>query len=64
MQSSRVARGIALDKFEINDEAYFTRVRDAYYAQIDDTWKVVDAEQSIPEVKAQLCAIIDQFLEL
>lgn len=62
MHETRVQRGIALDKFELEGLAYFQGVHKAYHDQVDATWRIVDAERSIDEVKAQLCAIVDQLL--
>lgn len=61
-QETRVQRGIALDKFELEGLSYFQGVHTAYHDQVDSTWRVVDAERSIDEVKAQLCAVVDQLL--
>ncbi len=63
MHETRVRHGIALDKFELESRAYFRGVHKAYHDQVDDTWRVIDAERSIDEVKAQLCAVVDQLLD-
>ncbi|AFH14732.1 thymidylate kinase [Pseudomonas phage Lu11] len=64
MQKSRVERGIELDEFEKKPIEYFRGVRDAYYAQIDDSWAIVDASQPLPEVERQILAILDKKLGL
>lgn len=62
MYGMRKASGIELDKFEVKDQDFFEGVRNAYHKQIDDSWVVIDAERSIPEVKEQLCAVLNKFL--
>ena len=62
MRESRTDVGIELDKFELKSLDYFRAVHKAYHQQIDDTWHIVDAEKSIPEVKQQLCGNLNKFL--
>jgi dTMP kinase len=62
MYGIRKASGIALDKFEVKSQDFFEGVRNAYHKQIDDSWVIIDAERSIPEVKEQLCAVLNKFL--
>jgi len=62
MQETRIAKGIALDKFESKGFDYFEGVRNAYKKQIDDSWIVIDAEQPLENVKEQLCNILNKFL--
>lgn len=64
MHKSRVERGIPLDEFEKKPIEYFRGVRDAYYAQIDESWVIVDASQPLPEVERQIIAILDKKLGL
>ena len=56
----------ALDRFEQEQQAFFTRVRDAYLAraaQYPERFRIVDAGRELEAVQKQLVAIMDGWLE-
>ena len=51
-----------LDRFEVEQGAFFQRVRDAYHqraASDADRYRLIDASQTLPEVQADLQAVLD-----
>jgi len=58
-------RGIAADRIEREQLQFFERARSCYLtrAELDpDRFHVIDATQSLAQVKAQLTEVMDQFL--
>ncbi len=54
-----------LDRFELEEVAFFERVRAAYLsraAAAPERYAVVDAGQTLPEVQSQLASVLDGFV--
>ena len=63
--SRRESRGVT-DRFEAEDLAFFSRVRDCYLARAaaePDRFRVVDAAPPLQEVRRSLSSVVGRFLE-
>ncbi len=63
-QRLRAGRKLA-DRFELEDEAFFTRTRDAYLKrahQEPGRFDVIDARQSLPQIRARLAQRLSKLL--
>ncbi|MBT5293824.1 MAG: dTMP kinase, partial [Cellvibrionales bacterium] len=62
LSAERVRGRGELDRFEVEQGAFFQRVRDAYHqraASDADRYRLIDASQTLPEVQADLQAVLD-----
>lgn len=54
------------DRFEVEQQAFFERVRQSYLARADaepQRFRVIDASRSLPEVQASIRLVLDDWLE-
>jgi len=62
LSAERVRGRGELDRFEVEQAAFFQRVRDAYHqraASDADRYRLIDASQTLSEVQADLQAVLD-----
>ncbi len=62
---ARAGKRAALDRIEQEDKAFFERIRDCYLQRADQQparFRVLDASQSLDQVRAQLEPVIEEML--
>lgn len=62
LSAERVRSRGELDRFEVEQAAFFQRVRDAYHqraASNANRYRLIDASQTLPEVQADLQIVLD-----
>ena len=62
LSAERVRQRGELDRFEVEQAAFFQRVRDAYHqraASNTHSYRLIDASQTLPKVQADLQAVLD-----
>ncbi|MDA8693956.1 dTMP kinase [Pseudomonadales bacterium] len=62
LSAQRVRQRGELDRFEVEQSAFFQRVRDAYHQRVasdENRYRLIDASQTLPNVQADLQIVLD-----
>ncbi|MDG1937485.1 MAG: dTMP kinase [Pseudomonadales bacterium] len=62
LSAQRVGQRGELDRFEVEQSAFFQRVRDAYHQRVasdENRYRLIDASQTLPNVQADLQIVLD-----
>ena len=62
LSAQRVRQRGELDRFEVEQGAFFQRVRDAYHQRVasdENRYRLIDASQTLPNVQADLQIVLD-----
>jgi len=62
LSAQRVRQRGELDRFEVEQSAFFQRVRDAYHQRVasdENRYCLIDASQALPNVQADLQVVLD-----
>ncbi|MGB2272696.1 MAG: dTMP kinase [Pseudomonadales bacterium] len=62
LSAQRVRQRGELDRFEVEQSAFFQRVRDAYHQRVasdENRYRLIDASQALPNVQADLQVVLD-----
>lgn len=63
LSAQRVRQRGELDRFEVEDKAFFQRVREAYHqraASDPNRYRLIDASQSLDKVQADIKSVLDE----